>query len=108
MANILSQAGGHAGAVDESMLEDPAEEALWQCHLRVRPEVEAARKSHDYSAALRSLASMRSVVDAFFNRVMVMTEDRAIRANRLSVLNSVSGLFRSVADISRIVVEKGA
>jgi glycyl-tRNA synthetase beta chain len=108
MANILSQAGAQAGAVDESMLEDPAEEALWQCHLRVRPEVEAARKSHDYSAALRSLASMRSVVDAFFNRVMVMAEDRAIRANRLSLLQSVSGLFRSIADISRIVVEKGA
>jgi glycyl-tRNA synthetase beta subunit len=39
---------------------------------------------------------------------MVMAEDRAIRANRLSLLQSVSGLFRSIADISRIVVEKGA
>lgn len=107
IANILAQAGSQAVTVDTSLFEHPAEEALWQCQLRVRPEVEAARQNHNYRAALRSLASMRSVVDAFFSSVMVMAEDRRVRANRLSVLNAVSELFRSVADISRIAVEKG-
>ena len=50
---------------------------------------------------------MRAAVDAFFTDVMVMTEDRAIRRNRIALLASISRLFNSVADISRIVVEKG-
>lgn len=108
IVNILSQAGDRAASLEESALKDPAELALWQCYLRVRPDVEAARKSHDYGAALRSLASMRGAVDAFFKEVMVMAGDPAVRANRLSLLSCISQLFRSIADISRIVMEKGA
>jgi len=51
---------------------------------------------------------MRQVVDEFFKEVMVMAEDPAIRKNRILLLSSVSQLFRSIADISRIVIEKGA
>jgi len=108
VVNILSQAGNGSGALDESRLQDPAELALWRSYLEVLPEVEAARKNHDYGAALRSLASMRRVVDDFFKEVMVMAEDPAIRNNRISLLNTVSQLFRSIADISRIVIERGA
>jgi len=107
VVNILSQAGEVTGVPNESMLRDPAESALWQSYLRVRPEVEAARRSHDYGAALRSLASMRGVVDEFFKAVMVMAEDPATRNNRISLLYSVSQLFRSIADISKIVIERG-
>jgi glycyl-tRNA synthetase beta chain len=108
IVNILSQAGDPAASLEESRLKDPAELALWQRYLSVRPDVEAARRSHDYGAALRSLASMRGAVDTFFKEVMVMAEDPAVRANRLSLLSCVSQLFRSIADISRIVLEKGA
>jgi glycyl-tRNA synthetase beta chain len=108
VVNILSQAGSVQGNLEESMLKDPAESALWRSYLQVRPEVEAARKNHDYSAALRSLASMRGVVDEFFKAVMVMAEDPAVRNNRISLLNAVSQLFRSIADISRIVIERSA
>jgi glycyl-tRNA synthetase beta chain len=108
VVNILSQAGEKSCALNETMLNDPAELALWQRYLQVQPEVEAARKNHDYSAALRSLASMRGVVDEFFKQVMVMAEDPAIRGNRISLLSTVSQLFRSIADISRMVIERGA
>jgi glycyl-tRNA synthetase beta chain len=108
IANILSQAGSRSEPFEESRLDDPAEKDLWQCYLRVRPEVEAARKSHDYGKALRSLASMRGVVDTFFKEVMVMAEDPITRANRISLLNCVAELFKSIADISRIVVERSA
>ncbi len=108
VVNILSQAENVSNALDESMLRDPAELALWQSYLQVRPQVEAARKNHDYSAALRSLASMRRVVDEFFKEVMVMAEDPEVRKMRISLLYTVSELFRSIADISRIVLEKGA
>ncbi len=112
IANILSQAEisspSHDGrsAPDESMLQDPAELALWQSYLRVEPEVRAAQKNHDYGSALRSLASMRETVDDFFVEIMVMVEDSAVRSNRISLLNCISRLFYGIADISKIVIEK--
>jgi glycyl-tRNA synthetase beta chain len=108
VVNILSQAGESDGEPNESMLLDPAEQALWKNCLRLQPEIAAARTNHDYGTALRSLASMRNVVDDFFKAVMVMSEDPAIRRNRVALLNCVSRLFGNIADISRIVIEKGA
>jgi len=106
IVNILAQAADSYGLPDESLLKDPAEVALWQSYLQVRPGVDSARKNHDYGSALRSLASMRVVVDEFFKQVMVMAEDPAIRTNRMSLLNCISQLFRSIADISKIVIER--
>jgi glycyl-tRNA synthetase beta chain len=106
IANILSQAGNAAGSPDVSMLVEPAELTLWQSYLQVYPEVEAARKNHDYGGALRALASMRLAVDEFFKQVMVMAENPVIRANRISMLYCISQLFCSVADISKIVIER--
>jgi glycyl-tRNA synthetase beta chain len=108
VVNILSQAPDTGGEPDESVFNEPAEKALWESYLRLRPEVDAARKNHDYAAALRALASMRGVVDAFFKEVMVMADDPVLRHNRISLLFTISQLFRSVADISRIVIERGA
>ncbi len=107
IANILSQAENMSGSFEGSMLKDPVELALWQGYLRVEPEVRAAQKNHDYGAALRSLASMRETVDEFFNKVMVMAEDPVVRSNRISLLNCISQLFYGIADISKIVIEKG-
>jgi glycyl-tRNA synthetase beta chain len=108
VVNILSQAGDRGSAADEAAFREPAEKDLWRCYVRLRPEVEAAKKNHDYRAALRALASMRGVVDAFFKEVMVMAEDPVLRQNRISLLFTISQLFRSIADISRIVIERGA
>jgi glycyl-tRNA synthetase beta chain len=106
IVNIVTQAGQDGGDLDESLLQDPAELALWQGYRRVQPEVQAAGKSHDYGAALLALASMRGVVDEFFKAVMVMAEDAAIRKNRIALLHCISRLFFNVADISKIVIEK--
>lgn len=108
VVNILSQAQDVQHAPDESMLEAPAEMALWQMYLQVAPRVDAARQEHDYGAALRCLASMRRAVDEFFKEVMVMAEDPAVRNNRIALLRSISQLFRSIADISRIVMERSS
>ena len=48
------------------------------------------------------LASFRPAVDEFFDKVMVMAEDSAVRANRLALLNKLSELFMHVADLSRL------
>ena len=49
---------------------------------------------------------MRQIVDKFFDEVLVMAEDPAVRANRLEILNHLNQLFRTVADISQIAVER--
>jgi glycyl-tRNA synthetase beta chain len=108
VVNIVSQSENAGGAPCESLLKEPAELELWRSYLQVQPEVESARQRHDYITALISLASMRNVIDEFFRQVMVMAEDPEIRRNRIALLDCISKLFKSVADISRIVIEKGA
>jgi glycyl-tRNA synthetase beta chain len=106
VVNILEQAEKRDAVVDPALFADSAESELYNSYLNVRPGVEAAGRNHDYEAALRALASMRGVVDEFFNRVMVMTEDAAVRANRIALLESISRLFSGLADISKIVIER--
>jgi glycyl-tRNA synthetase beta chain len=48
------------------------------------------------------MATLRPVVDRFFDDVMVMAKDAGIRQNRIALLTSVSGLFKNIADFSRI------
>ena len=57
---------------------------------------------HAYANALGRLAQLRPAVDAFFDQVMVMDENPQLRANRLSLLAQLQGLFAGVADLSRL------
>ncbi len=107
IVNILATATV-TSAPDPGNMSDPAEKALWDAYEEVRPQVEAARRNHDYESALRSLASMRQVVDQFFDKVLVMDEDVALRNNRLALLSRLSQLFLGIADISQIVLERTA
>ncbi len=106
IVNILAQAGAAVGDPNPSMMEDPAERKLWQSYSAVKPRVEAARLNRDYTTVLLSLASLRGEVDGFFDKVLVMAEDAAVRNNRLALLNRLSQLFLGVADISQIVLER--
>lgn len=101
IGNILRQAGDPALAhVDESMLADGAERDLHTCLRTLGPEVEGRLEAGDYGAAMHLLATLRDSVDAFFDAVLVMAEDEAVRANRLALLGRVHALFLEVADIS--------
>jgi glycyl-tRNA synthetase beta chain len=84
-------------------MSDAAEIELWRRYREIRPEAEAAGRNGRYSDALRFMASLRGVVDSFFDKVLVMAEDPAVRRNRLALLNQLARLFLSVADISQIV-----
>jgi glycyl-tRNA synthetase beta chain len=59
-------------------------------------------EKRDYTNALCKLAALQAPVDRFFDDVMVMDEDSALRDNRLALLNALSKLFLQVADISRL------
>ena len=77
-----------------------AERALFDAIQALAPAVEAKFAAHDFAGALTQLASLRAPVDAFFDGVMVMADDLAVRANRIALLASLAALFNRVADIS--------
>ncbi|MBV8658619.1 MAG: glycine--tRNA ligase subunit beta, partial [Burkholderiales bacterium] len=98
--NILKKAEGGVTALDPARFVEAAERALYEALVAVQPAVEAAMAAHDYTGALKQLASLRASVDAFFDGVMVMAEDLAVRANRLALLAALASLMNQVADIS--------
>ena len=101
--NILKQAGGApATTVDPALLREPAEQQLAQEVEALRAQVQPLFSAGNYAAALQALASLRPVVDAFFDKVMVMAEDTALRHNRLALLANLSNLFLGAADISKL------
>ncbi|KQZ42432.1 glycine--tRNA ligase subunit beta [Duganella sp. Root1480D1] len=105
ITNILKkneEALAQASTVKAELLQDAAEKALHAAMGRVAPEVDAAWAKGDFSATLKTLAQLKEEVDAFFNDVMVMAEDIALRNNRLALLSSLHGMMNRVADISKL------
>jgi glycyl-tRNA synthetase beta chain len=103
IANILRKnPTGSAHRVDESLLGLPAEQRLHADIGALQAEVEAALANRRYDEALRRLATLRPAVDAFFDQVLVMDPDVALRDNRLALLAMLSRMFLAVADLSRL------
>jgi glycyl-tRNA synthetase beta chain len=88
-------------AVQQDLLQEPAEKALYEAVAEALPDVERALSGkRDYAAALTRLASLRPTVDAFFDGVMVNAEDPALRNNRLALLAQLRAQFSRIADLS--------
>jgi glycyl-tRNA synthetase beta chain len=108
MKNILSQARekGVAAAkgVEVALLTEPTEKALAEKSAELAGRVAALRAEKSYKEALEQIATLRPQVDAFFEAVMVMAPDEAVRANRLALLEKVLGDFSGIADFSEIVI----
>jgi glycyl-tRNA synthetase beta chain len=103
IANILRKAGDAlAPRVDPARLHHAAELELARALESLREDVEDQLAGRRYEAALRRLATLRPQVDAFFDGVMVMAEDPALRANRLALLAALQRLFLETADLSRL------
>jgi glycyl-tRNA synthetase beta chain len=109
VANILRKEGIDAEAaarraLDAELLREPAEQALVQAldaarnDNAARLEGDAARR--DYAGALTRLAHLQAPVDAFFDAVMVMAEDPALRANRIALLARIKARFDAIAEIA--------
>ncbi|HED35244.1 MAG TPA: glycine--tRNA ligase subunit beta [Gammaproteobacteria bacterium] len=101
--NILKKIEGDLPTgVDEALLTEKAEKALYEqlqaMSARVRPELDAG----NYAAALKQLAGLRDSIDAFFDQVMVMVDDDALKNNRIALLSQLHGLFIESADLSRL------
>jgi len=102
ITNILKKTDVAIGTVSQDLLQEEAERTLAASVERVRPQVDAAFAGGDFAGTLKTLAQLRDDVDAFFNDVMVMAEDEALRNNRLALLSSLHGMMNRVADISKL------
>jgi len=86
--------------VNPDLLEEGAERSLSAAIDAMTDQVQALLDQQDYVSALSELSRLRQPLDDFFEHVMVMADEPAIRANRLALLKRLEGLFLGVADIS--------
>lgn len=100
VSNLLDKAESQALDVQAKLLQDPAEQALWQQIQQLEAQLQPWFAAANYQPALQALAQLKQPVDAFFDSVMVLCDDLAVRANRLALLARLRALFWHVADIS--------
>ncbi|QIB67618.1 glycine--tRNA ligase subunit beta [Kineobactrum salinum] len=104
VGNILDklEADHRFAAVDQALLAEPAERDLATKMAQLAMVSAEHLATGAYREALACLAALQGPVDAFFDCVMVNTEDAALRHNRLNLLHNLRGLFLQVADISQL------
>jgi glycyl-tRNA synthetase beta chain len=92
----------YTGTPDAKRYQLPEEKALAEAIDVARKEAAAAVGKEDFAAAMRAMAKLRPRVDAFFDKVTVNVDDKALRENRLKLLNEIREATRAVADFSKI------
>lgn len=103
IANILRKVKEEiAETVNPDLFKLDAERNLWETLDNLRETVSDLTAARNYIAALTELAKIKAPVDVFFDEVMVMDEDEAIKNNRLALLNQIAQMFLNIADISRL------
>ncbi|MEA1989768.1 MAG: glycine--tRNA ligase subunit beta [Pseudomonadota bacterium] len=103
ISNILKKVDGViAETVNPYLFTEDAETNLWNALDALRERVSEQIAGRDYIAAISELSTIREAVDTFFDDVMVMADDEAVKQNRLALLNQIYQLFLQVADISRL------
>lgn len=101
VSNLADKA--ESEAIDPALFMAAAETDLYQAFTSAQSAVEDLAAGQDYAGAIDALRDLAAPIDAFFDAVMVMDKDEAIRRNRLALLRAVDDLIRKVADFSRIV-----
>ena len=106
-ANILREEERKTGErydapVDPELLAEPEEKALFEAIGAATGEARAAVALEDFDGAMRALAELRAPVDAFFDKVLVNAPDKAVRANRLRLLDRIRQATLTVADFSKV------
>jgi len=102
IGNILKQAGAVPDGFDVALMHLPEEKTLASTFRSLEPQVDRAFGALDYTGALKALASLKTPVDAFFDKVMVMDKDPRVRANRIGFLGKLHGTMNRIADLSKL------
>jgi glycyl-tRNA synthetase beta chain len=98
-ANVASGDGRH---VNPELFESGAERELYSAVHGAAAKVQTYKRAGKYQEALETIAGLRKVVDQFFDGVMVMAENEAVRSNRLALLAELLREFTTVADFSEL------
>ena len=106
IANILRQAESKGetllGSADILALKEPVEIALFEALQAANRSAKPLFDSRDFTGYLKTFASLKSPVDSFFDKVMVMTEEKKLRENRLALLSELRNAMNRFADISKL------
>jgi glycyl-tRNA synthetase beta chain len=105
VVNILKQAEARGESfinAEAGMLREPAEHALFDALRKTSEHATSLFKQGDFTGYLKTFAVLKSPVDAFFDSVMVMVDDAALRRNRLALLADLRREMNRVADISKL------
>ncbi len=106
IGNLLKQYRDFAAAkVDPALFSCTQERELWVVLVKIREQSDQYAREGQYEHALRVMAKLRAPVDAFFDQVLVITDDEQIRNNRLAVLEEIRKCFLRVAEIGRLNIE---
>jgi glycyl-tRNA synthetase beta chain len=102
ISNILKKQQQVMPAITQDLLQENAEKQLFKQLQALKEGVAEQFSQGNYLRGLEQLAELRPAVDLFFDEVMVMVDDVAVRDNRLALLDQLLQSFRLVADFSRI------
>ncbi|MAK90826.1 MAG: glycine--tRNA ligase subunit beta [Oceanospirillaceae bacterium] len=102
VSNILAKNNGDAVSadVDASLFEAAEEKALFEQMTGLKDLIIPSLEKGNYSMALEALSTLRKVVDDFFDNVMVISDNEAVKNNRLALLKQLRAMFMGIADIS--------
>jgi len=103
-ANIIKE--NKYGSPDPALLKEDAEKELYDSFNSIKSDVEKLVEEKMYLDAMKKIAEIRGSVDKFFDKVMVMVEDKSLRENRLNLLSNISKLYGELADFTKIIIVK--
>jgi glycyl-tRNA synthetase beta subunit len=93
-----------AETIDGTLLQDDAEKQLHDRITQAEPNLIQSVQDRDYAKLLTQLAALQPAIDTFFDDVLVMAEEPALRTNRLALLNKVGQNIYAVADLTKLVI----
>jgi len=103
VGNILKKVeGGVSGEVNADLLKETSEQSLHNALSQIAPKADVLYSAGEYTTSLQALAGLRVPVDAFFDSVMVNTEDAELRTNRLALLSQLHQAMNRIADLSKL------
>jgi glycyl-tRNA synthetase beta chain len=88
--------------INPSLFAESAEQSLYKSFLKAKEKIGLHLNKRDYPSVLLEMTQMKKPIDGFFDGVMVMVEDEAIRNNRLALLDEIGRLFLRIADFSKL------
>ena len=103
-AGNIARKAEDSAKIDVSIFAEQVEKDLYAAYQTAQAEAEKAEAACDYAGAIAALAAMSPAIDAFFDGVMVMDKDAAVKANRVGLLKLVDAEIAKIADFSKIVL----